>query len=122
MSLESFPGVIEVMDGPKKVRDDVMWLGEPLGSFTIFFHNWTSGSSLKIMAHGRQFLGSRTPQIDFFLIQKVPIPIYFIHGRRWCVPKNPNFTHLENEHFFGDTVYIHIEDNIYSVFFIFDVT
>ena len=35
MSLESFPGVIEVMDGPKKVRDDVMWLGEPQFFFTI---------------------------------------------------------------------------------------
>ena len=25
------------MDGPKKVRDDVRWLGEPLGGFTKFF-------------------------------------------------------------------------------------
>ena len=37
MSLKSFPGVFEEMDVPKKVRDDVRWLGEPLGSFTNFF-------------------------------------------------------------------------------------
>jgi len=37
MSLKSFPGVFEVMDGPKKVLDDVRWRGEPLGSFTNFF-------------------------------------------------------------------------------------
>ena len=27
----------------------------------IFFHNWTSGSTLKNMAYGGQFFGSRTP-------------------------------------------------------------
>ena len=37
MSLKSFPGDFEEMDVPKKIRDDVRWLGEPLGSFTIFF-------------------------------------------------------------------------------------
>ena len=29
------------------------------------FHNQTSGSTLKNMAYGGQFLGSRTPKIDF---------------------------------------------------------
>ena len=65
------------------------------------FHNQTSGSTLKNMSYGRQFWGSRTPKINFCWIKKVSIPIYFIHGTRWCIQKNPNFTHLENEHFFG---------------------
>ena len=30
MSLKSFPGVFEEMDVPKKVWDDVRWLGEPV--------------------------------------------------------------------------------------------
>ena len=34
MSLMSFPGVLNEMDVPKKVQDDVRWLGEPLGRFT----------------------------------------------------------------------------------------
>ena len=30
-----------------------------------FFYNQTSGSTLKNMAYGRQFLGSRTPKLTF---------------------------------------------------------
>ena len=45
--------------------------------------------------------GLQDPLTNFYCIQKVSIPIYFIHGTRWCVQKNPNFTHLLNEHFFG---------------------
>ena len=75
----------------------------------IFFHNQTSGSTLKNMAYGGQFLGSRTPQMNFYWIQKVSIPIYFIHGTRWCVPKNPYSTHLLNEHLFWDTLYMYVD-------------
>ena len=88
MSLKSFPWVFENMDVPKNVQDDVRWLGEPLGSFIKKFHNRISGSTLKNMAYGGQFLGSRTPKINFCWIQKVSIPIYFIHGTIWCIKKN----------------------------------
>ena len=44
---------------------------------------------------------------NFYWIQKVSIPIYFIHGTKQCIKKNPNFTHLENGHFFWDTLYVY---------------
>ena len=47
-----------------------------------------------------------TIKIDIWWIQKVSIPIHFIHGTRRCIQKNPNFTHLEHKHFFGNTLYI----------------
>ena len=30
---------------------------------------------------------------------------YNIHGERWCIQKNPNFTHLAKEHFLGHPVH-----------------
>ena len=103
MSLKSFPWVFENMDVPKNVQDDVWWLGEPQGSFIKKFHNRTSGSTLKNTPNS--FLAPGPPKLTCW-IQKVSIPIYFIHGTRWCIQKKPNFTHLENEHFFWDTLYI----------------
>ena len=43
------------------------------------------------MVYGGLFLGSR--------IQKKSYPPYNIHRERWCIPKNPNVTHLGKEHF-----------------------
>ena len=94
-------GVMEDIEGPDTAGDDVRGLGEALGSFRIFF----SKSDNRI--YGKEYglwgavLDSRTPQTNFYWIQKVSIPIYLIHGTKWCIQKNPNFTHLKNGHFFG---------------------
>ena len=91
MSLKSFPGVFEVTDGHKKVRDDVRWLGEPLGSFKLFFHNWTSGST---WAPG-------PPKLTFDESKRCQFLFILSMGQDGVFKKNPNFTHLENEHFLG---------------------
>ena len=62
----SFPGVFEEMDVPKKVWDDVRWLGEPLGSLTnFFFQNWLSESTFKNMANVESFWATGPPKLTF---------------------------------------------------------
>ena len=53
------------MEVPDTAWGDVRGLWEPQGSFKNFFHIQKSGSTLKNKAYGGQFLGSRTPQINF---------------------------------------------------------
>ena len=47
------------------------------------------------------FFRLQDPMINFCWIQKKSYPPYNIHRERWCIPKNPNVTHLGKEHFFG---------------------
>ena len=60
------------------------------------------------MAFGGLFFALKTPLNKLWWIQKLSYPPHFIHGKRWCIQKNPILTHLLNEHFFWDTLYIAI--------------
>ena len=57
------------------------------------------------MAFGGLFFALKTPLNKLWWIQKLSYPPHFIHGKRWCIQKNPILTHLLNEHFFWDTLY-----------------
>ena len=59
------------------------------------------------MAFGGLFFALKTPLNKLWWIQKLSYPPHFIHGKRWCIQKNPILTHLLNEHFFWDTLYIY---------------
>ena len=58
------------------------------------------------MAFGGLFFALKTPLNKLWWIQKLSYPPHFIHGKRWCIQKNPILTHLLNEHFFWDTLYM----------------
>ena len=57
------------------------------------------------MAFGGLFFALKTPLNKLWWIQKLSYPPHFIHGKRWCIQKNPILTHLLEEHLFWDTLY-----------------
>ena len=92
-------GVFEDMDVPS--------LGGCLGAMRTPRKLPNFFSQLDIRIHFKEYglwravFGLQDPQINFYWIKKVSIPIHFIHWTRWCVPKNPYFTHLPKKRFFG---------------------
>ena len=66
--------------------------------------------------------GLQDPLMNFYWILKASIPIYFIHGTRWCVIKIPNLTNLAKIRFFGiPCIFILVKQLLFkNYFFIFE--
>ena len=43
------------------------------------------------------------------VLEDIEVPPHFIHGKSWCIQKNPIFTHFLNKHFLGHPVHIRVE-------------